>query len=425
MVAAAVGLGAGVLAACSSSTVAAPAKSRPRSGPTIPLTSSSTTGADDVGHTGHGPSRRSPQHVLAVAVLERLPVASGHATGRGQQRGLVAAAESTVLAGFGPSQDLRFSPIARNVDQGSSLAGRRPPGRSVHGARCPGPGRGRVAGPAAHRRGEGGRQHRRSLDLDPVTTASSLRPTSGLAGCHLRSLTAVALDAPAAVPWWEPRVRRADRAGLFSLVPEGMVAVGPSIPGAWKGPTEVVRLDQTAAGTSALVTCREWAEPPGSMPCGATGDLGAWTVSARTAARWRLAGVDRGDWRGGFTVSTRVGVLRSVASVIGPDGSQWTSLPPLPVGTTSVTAGPAGSYDALVPRPVHAVGLRTGRHADGPGSRRSTWTSPTARRAKSSHARPHALTAYPLVGAKSGRRSQGVPRLPVGPGAMWQSGLAS
>ena len=52
---------------------------------------------------------------------------------------------------------------------------------------------------------------------------------------------------------------------------------------------------------------------------------------------------------GGFVVSTRRGGAVPSASVLGPMGSQWKSLPPLPSGTTSVTAGPAGSYDALVP----------------------------------------------------------------------------
>jgi hypothetical protein len=52
---------------------------------------------------------------------------------------------------------------------------------------------------------------------------------------------------------------------------------------------------------------------------------------------------------GGFVVSTRRGSAAPSASVLGPTSLQWKSLPSLPSGTTSVTASPGGSYDALVP----------------------------------------------------------------------------
>lgn len=48
-------------------------------------------------------------------------------------------------------------------------------------------------------------------------------------------------------------------------------------------------------------------------------------------------------------VSARRGSGNPSAWVLGPGGSRWNSLPPPPPGTTSVTAGPAGSYEALVP----------------------------------------------------------------------------
>ncbi len=120
-----------------------------------------------VGHVGHGPSRRSPQHVLAAADPRRLPLAAGHPAGGGQQRG----------AGGGPGGHLgpgRVRPIpgspllAPGPDgrPGIQLAGRSPAGRPVPGARCPGPGDGRVTGPGGLGWGEGGGQQRRPLDVD-------------------------------------------------------------------------------------------------------------------------------------------------------------------------------------------------------------------------------------------------------------------
>jgi hypothetical protein len=259
----------------------------------------------------------------------------------------VVAAESAVLAGFGPSQYLRFSPVARTADQGTSWqAGVLPAGLSL----VPdGLTQGGGASLALLRTG-GGRVVTSTADLSAwtsVTTASALRRQSGLTACRLRSLTAVSLAANgnALVGGF---CARGGRAGLFAPSSEGWMSVGPGIPGVSSGPTEVVRLDQTAAGASALVVAGSGAGTRLYAMWSANG-LGRWTVSAGLpfgGASLLSTGV---TGAGGFAVSTRHGNAVPTASVLAPTGSQWKTLPQLPSGTTSVTAGPAGSYDALVP----------------------------------------------------------------------------
>jgi hypothetical protein len=110
----------------------------------------------------------------------------------------------------------------------------------------------------------------------------------------------------------------------------------------------VVRLDETAAGASALVSAGSGAATRLYAMWSANG-LGIWTVSAALpvgAAPLLSTGVTAA---GAFVVSVRHRSAASSASVVGSLGSRWSSLPPLPSGATSVTAGPAGGYDALAP----------------------------------------------------------------------------
>lgn len=262
--------------------------------------------------------------------------------------GLVAAVtSSSVLTGFGPSQDLRFSPVARTSGDGSSWqTGVLPAGLPrLPSALAEGYGKS-----LALLSTDGGQVVMSTADLSTwttVTTASALRRQSRLADCRLRSLTAVTLDAHGD-PLVGASCAKGGRAGIFTASSRGWEAVGPEIPGDPGAPTQVVRLDTTAAGTAALVSSGSGTATRLYAIWSVTG-VGSWTVSAGLAlgrASLVSTGVTGG---GGFVVSTRRATDVPSTSVIGPHGSQWDALPELPSGTTSVTSDPDGSYDALVP----------------------------------------------------------------------------
>ena len=345
---AAVALGTGLLTACTSPNAGASGQASSPLGPTIPLTSSSVAGATTWATLAMGHLDDPLNTFWQLLVLNGSRWQLATPPGVASNGGLVAAVDSTsVLAGFGPSQDLLFSPTARTTDQGSSWqAGVLPSGLSL----VP-DGLAQGGGESLALLATGGGKVVASTG-DPstwtsVTTASSLRRRSAVADCHLRSLTAVTLGADGTALVGSS-CARGGRAGLFEPSSGGWVSTGPGIPGASGGPTEVVRLDQTAAGTSALVSAGSGATTR-LYGLWSTNGLRTWTVSAGLpigGASLLSTGVTAA---GGFAVATRSGNAVPSASVLGPTGSRWKALPPLPSGTTSVTAGPAATYDALVP----------------------------------------------------------------------------
>jgi hypothetical protein len=262
--------------------------------------------------------------------------------------GLVATAQATsVLAGFGASQALQFSPLARTADQGSSWQAGVLPGSLSLAPDALAQGGGQSL---ALLRTAGGKVVASATDLSkwtPVITASALRRQSGAADCHLRSLTAVARTVQGST-LVGASCAAGGRAGLFTPSSNGWMSVGADIPGESSGATEVIRLDQTAAGTAALVSAGSGATARLYVMSSADG-LGPWTVSTGLPLDGTSLTSTGVTAAGGFVVATRRGRAAPSASVLGPTGSQWKSLPSPPPGTTSVTAGPGGSYDALVP----------------------------------------------------------------------------
>ncbi len=345
--AAAVVLGAGLLAGCTSSGDPGPVSSPVV--PTIPLTSSTMTGPTvwatlAMGHLDD-PLNTFWQLVTLHGSRWRLATPPGVAS----NGGLVATAtSSSVLAGFGPSQYLQFSPLALTADQGSSWqTGVLPAGLSlVPDALVQGGGEslallGTAAGRVVAGTGAG------ASTWTSVTTASALRRQPGLAYCRLRALTAVSLDADGAT-LVGASCAQGGRPGLFTPASGGWISAGPGVPGVSSGPTEVVRLDQTAVGTAVLASVGNGATAR-LYAMWSTDGLGPWTVSAGLpldGASMLSTGVTAA---GGFIVSTRRGSAVPSASVVSPTGSQWKALAPLPPGTMSVTADLTGSYDALVP----------------------------------------------------------------------------
>lgn len=348
----AVALGAGGLAGCSTgaATSAASGTEGAGFGPTVPLTSSTVSGDTTwatlaMGHLGDPLNTFWQLFALTGGTRWELATPPGVAS----NGGLAASAQPTsVLAGFEPSQALRFSPLARSADQGSSWApGVLPAGLAQVPDALAADG---TESLAVLRTGRGAVVVSTG-DLStwrPVTSAAALSRAPALSACHIGALTAATLDAVGR-PLVGASCAGGGQAGLFAPSSTGWGWAGPGIPGVSSGATEVVRLDQTPAGTAALVSA---GSGTGTRLFGmwSTNGLRTWTVSAGLPLDGSALSSTGVTGAGGFVVALPGGGgSPPTASVIAPTSSQWLSLPALPTGTTSVASTPTGGFDALVP----------------------------------------------------------------------------
>jgi hypothetical protein len=348
---------AGTVTGCSSSggTASTVAGDGPSVlGPSIPLASSAVVSTTTwatlaMGHLDDPLNTFWQLLALSGGPSWQLATPPGTAT----NGGLVATAgTASVLAGIEPSVDLTFSPLASSTDQGSTWSeGLLPAGLApVPDALAQGDGGESIA----LLRTGGGAVVSTAGDLSawkPVATARSLRGDPALAGCHLGPLTAVDLDASGATAVGAA-CARGGQVGVFVASGTGWMSVGPGIPGVSGGPTEVIRLVQTASGTSALVSAGS-GRATRLFALWSGNGLRSWTVSAGLAiggGRLASTGV---TGAGGFVIAVAVAVAgprgTRVASVVSPSTGSWERLAPLPPATESVTATPEGGFDALAP----------------------------------------------------------------------------
>ena len=262
--------------------------------------------------------------------------------------GLVASFTSPamVTAGFEPSIDLHFSPLAQQSDPAAAWSPGVLPGRLAFAPDA-------LAASSAHRYlallGAGGSRVVASTgDLSTWSTVASIRGLAGApaaSACGITALTAVAFGDGGA-DLVGTACARGSRAGIFESEGGSWQAVGPALPGL-PGPTRVLRLVDTPAGVSALVD----SGPIGSRTLYALfSEDGSrtWTVSAALhldRAPVTSTGVTPA---GGLIVTTGGGAGERSASVVGPSGGGWQPLPAPPAGTSAVAAGPGGSFEALM-----------------------------------------------------------------------------
>jgi hypothetical protein len=251
----------------------------------------------------------------------------------------------TVTAGFEPSIDLHFSPLAQQSEPAATWS----PGVLPAGlAFTPDA----LAASGEHRylallRTGGGRVVASSGDLSTWSTVTSARSLAGdpaASACGITALTAVTFgDGGAGVVG--TTCSHGSRPGIFESVGGSWQAVGPVLPGP-SGPIRVLRLLDTPAGISALVS----SGTAGSRTLYALfsdDGLRTWTVSAGLSLdRASLTSIGiTAD--GGVIVSTGGGGDRS-ASVVGPSGGRWQPLAAPPAGTSAVVGGPGGTFEALM-----------------------------------------------------------------------------
>jgi hypothetical protein len=303
--------------------------------------------------------------------LFRLPATSSRwkldtPPGVASNGGLVASAAGpgAVLAGFLPSLDLHFSPVAASTDQGGTWSTGVLPGAlaQVPDSLASDAGQDlallRGGSNGAGLDGSGGVVSATG-DLtawNAVVSNHALAADPSTSGCGIEHLTAVAFGtgvADSAGRVGDDALIGAEcahgrRAGVFVDGATGWVMVGPVLPGVAAGPTEVLRLVDSPAGVSALVSTGTGTRARLFALWG-TGTPAGWTVAAPLplgGAALISTGVTAS---GGFVIAARGTDDRRMAAVVEPSAGSWKVLAPPPAGTGSVIATPVGTFDAFVP----------------------------------------------------------------------------
>jgi hypothetical protein len=259
--------------------------------------------------------------------------------------GLVVAqpAAGPLTAGFLPSQDLTFSPLADSSDQGRTWSqGQLPTALApAPDALATGPDGVRYALVA-----EGGRAVWSAASglssWVPVVTQRTLALADP--ACHLSAVTAVAAQTGGRL-LVGLSCSRGHRVGVLAGV--GSTAsssgagawqpVGPSIGGSPGVATTVIRLEDSAAGISGLVGVMS-GSTSSLVAFGGSGGAAHWTESAPLgmSSGWSVMATGTGGGSGqGQTVLLGSGAHRKIEEIAGP-GQPWTAVPAVPPGTGAV-----------------------------------------------------------------------------------------
>jgi hypothetical protein len=265
--------------------------------------------------------------------------------------GLVLASSGgrSVVAGFRPSQDLSFSPLATTHDNGTAWT----PGllgaalADVPDALAAAPSGGRLLalldGGQVQLSGPGG------TDLTRLATRRALAASPAGGRCGLGSLTAAAFS-PSGVPLLAGSCARPGTAGIFAYAGGAWHPAGPALPASYaRQRVTVLRLATTAGTTMALLAAGSGAATH-LLAAWSTGGGGHWALSPPLPLRGaRLTSASSGPGGGVAVVLTG----NHAQAIAGPGGS-WSQLPALPPGTVTLAPGPAGGWDALA---VHRTRL--------------------------------------------------------------------
>ncbi|HVA02571.1 MAG TPA: hypothetical protein VMU64_02390 [Acidimicrobiales bacterium] len=261
------------------------------------------------------------------------------------------------LAGFEPSQDLDFSPLASSTDQGRTwVPGLLPAGlAAVPDALAVSSSGGLSGGLVALVRDRGGEVLTSTGNTSHWSTLVNRNAIASSAvgrSCGVGDLTAVALDATGGVEVGTS-CSASGLVGIFGKAGGTWHLVGPrlSSPSA-PAATKVLRLVDVNGVMHGLVALRSKSRTSIVALAGAAGtagtDGGAWARSValpiRVGDRVASTGVEPG---GGFVVlvSRSNGSLELEAGT-GPGGG-WQSLPSPPSGTVTVAVTTGGVVDAL------------------------------------------------------------------------------
>jgi hypothetical protein len=255
----------------------------------------------------------------------------------------------SVVAGFRPSQDLSFSPLATTHDNGTAWT----PGllgaalADVPDALAASPSGGRLlallASGQVQLSGPGGTGWAR------LATRRALAASPAGGRCGLGSLTAAAFS-PSGVSLLAGSCARPGMAGIFAYAGGTWHLAGPALPASYaRERVTVLRLTTTAGTTMALLAAGSGTTAR-LLAAWSTGGGAHWALSPPLPLRGaRLTSASSGP--GGSVAVVLTG--NHARAITGPAGS-WLQLPPLPPGTVTLAPGPAGRWDALA---VHSTKL--------------------------------------------------------------------
>ena len=255
----------------------------------------------------------------------------------------------SVVAGFRPSQNLSYSPLATSRDNGTAWT----PGlldaalADVPDALAAAPGGGHLhallAGGQAELSGPGG------TGWGKLASRRTLAASPAGRRCGLGGLTAVAFR-PSGVPLLAASCTHPGTAGIFGYASGTWQLAGPTLPATYAHQDiSVLRLTTTAGTTTALLAAGTGSAAD-LLAAWSTGGGARWTVSPPLPLHGaKLTSASSGP--GGNVAAVLTG--NHAQAITGPAGA-WHPLPALPPGTATLAPGPAGGWDALA---VHGARL--------------------------------------------------------------------
>jgi hypothetical protein len=338
-------------AGCGSAAGQAGAPARPAPPPSLSTSLVTTTGTWAVAVMG-GPAA---EHNNFWELFVR-PAATGKwrlATppGVASNGGLVLASPGagSVVAGFRPSQDLSYSPLATSHDNGTAWT----PGlldaalADVPDALAAAPGGGHLLALLAS--GQAELSGPSGTGWTRLATRQTLAASPAGRSCGLGRLTAAAFS-PSGVPLLAASCTHSGTAGIFGYASGTWHPAGPTLPAAYAHQDiSVLWLTTTAGTTTALL-----AAGTGS----AAHLLAAWSTGGGT--HWALSpplplhGAKLTSASSGPDDTVAVVLTGNRAQTITRPAGAWRPLPALPPGTATLAPGPTGGWDALA---VHSTRL--------------------------------------------------------------------
>ena len=266
--------------------------------------------------------------------------------------GLVLASpgDGPVVAGFRPSQNLSYSPLATTGDNGTAWTPGAPGRRAGRRPRRPRrrPGQRPPAGAAHKRQGRHLRPPRHRLDHTGQPALTQPAPQPG-PGASQGSLTAAAFS-PSGVPLLAASCAHPGTAGIFAYAGGTWHPAGPTLPGTYAHQAvTVLRLTTTGSSTTALLAAG--GGPAARLLTAASADSGAhWTLSPALP----LGGARLTSASFGTAGTTAIILTGNRADTLTAAAGPWRPLPPLPPGTVTLAQGPTAGWDALA---VHGTRL--------------------------------------------------------------------
>jgi hypothetical protein len=284
-----------------------------------------------------------------VAAAPTSPAATGKAGG---------ASVAGLVAGFVPSQDLTFSPLASSRDGGRHWApGLLPTGlAAAASALAAGPDGRLIAltGSGVQLSGPGG------TGWSPLVSTKALAASPAGRSCGLTGLTAVAFG-PDGAPLLAGSCRRPGVTGIFILSGAQWRLAGLKPPAGFAGrPVTVVQLTMTAPGKLTALLAAGRAHGRGQdqgqdLAAAWLGDGQPWTTSALLplAGRTLLSTAAGADGTAGVILSGgRAAIIRPSAGTgstgrTGAPSPAWTALPALPARAADLVLGPGRQVSVL------------------------------------------------------------------------------